>query len=179
MDGTTQVLRRPAIGIFQPSQERLEQLGAWFRVEYPGLLRFAYFVCGDAAQAEDLVQEAFVKLYRAGARSDEATIRAYARRTIVNLSRSAWRRRGTEQRALRHQEPGEVAPHDPGPRDEVWRALLTLSPKQRAVMTLRFYEDMSQEEVADALGMSVGTVKQHTDRAMKALRARLGERSES
>jgi len=178
MNGTAQVLRRPPIGIFQPSRARLEQLGAWFEAEYAGLLRFAYFVCGDRAQAEDLVQDAFVRLYRAGARVEEETVRAYARRTIMNLSRSAFRRRGSERRALRRVDRDEVAPHDPGPRDEVWRAILSLSPQQRAVIALRYYEDLSEKEIAEALGVSAGSVKKHADRAMDALRARLGGRSE-
>ena len=179
MNGTTQVLRRPPIGIFQPSRARLEQLGAWFEAEYAGLLRFAYFVCGDRAHAEDLVQDAFVRLYRAGARVEEETVRAYARRAIVNLSRSAWRRRGSEQRALRRSGWEVIAPHDPGPRDEVWRAILALSPQQRAVIALRYYEDLSEKEIADALGISAGSIKKHASRAMEALRAQLGEGSES
>ncbi|MGZ4140302.1 MAG: sigma-70 family RNA polymerase sigma factor, partial [Actinomycetota bacterium] len=64
-------------------------------------------------------------------------------------------------------------------RDEVWRAILTLSPRQRAVIALRYYEDMKEAEVADLLEMSVGSVKKHTDRAMAKLREQLGDRRQS
>ena len=175
MNAVGEVARGTAIGIFQPSKERLEELGTWFHAEYPSLLRFAYFVSGDAAHAEDLVQEAFVRVYRAGGRVDGPGIKAYARATIVNLSRSAFRRRTIERRAL--EVPRTAEAPDLGPRDEVWRALLTLSPRQRACVALRFYEDMSERDIAQALGMSVGSVKKHTDRALGKLRDLLGRES--
>jgi RNA polymerase sigma factor (sigma-70 family) len=172
MDATGEVVRGVAIGAFQPSRERLEQLGAWFQTEYPALLRFAYFVSGDPGVAEDLVQDAFVKMYRAGGRASRTGIKTYARTTILNLSRS---------RAVRRTDavvaPSDVAPPDLGARDEMWRALLTLSPRQRACVALRFYEDMKERDIADALGMSVGAVKKHTDRALTKLREVLGRQS--
>jgi len=179
MNGAELVVRGPRIGIFQPSRERLEQLGAWFHAEYPSLLRFAYFVTGDSSSAEDLVQDAFVRIYRAGGRVEEQGFRAYARKTIVNLHRSGFRRAARE-RALPHDST-EVG-SDTGAfvlHDEVWTALLELSPKQRAVVALRFYEDMKEKDIADALGMSIGSVKKHTDRAMAKLRAQLGDRRQS
>lgn len=176
MQTTAEAVRSPRIGIFQPSQDRLEQLGVWYRAEYPALLRFAYLVSGRSAQAEDLVQESFVRLYRARARIDERRVGAYARTTILNLSRSAFRRRRSEERALgRIDRPEASRDADPTARDEMWRALLALSPRQRAVIALRFYEDMSERDIAATLGMSVGSVKQHTDRALSKLRARFGE----
>jgi RNA polymerase sigma-70 factor (sigma-E family) len=176
MNGIAEVTWRAQIGIFQPSRARLEELGSWFQTEYPRLLRFAYFVCGDRAQAEDLVQDAFVRMYKAGARVEEQGIGAYARRTIVNLSRTGFRRAGREARAL-HQldvRAGASEPSDVGARDEMWRAIQVLSPRQRAVVALKFYEDMSERDIAEALGMSAGSVKKHTDRALGRLRARLG-----
>lgn len=167
--------RRHGIGILEPRPERLEQLGAWFQAEYPTLLRFAYFVCRDRALAQDLVQDAFVRVYRAGGRVEEATFGAYARTTIVNLSRSAFRRRARESSAPAPE--GAVAPHDAGARDEMWRAMQALSPRQRAVIALRYYEDLSEKETAAALGITAGSVKQHTDRAMTKLRAVLGRQS--
>jgi RNA polymerase sigma-70 factor (sigma-E family) len=175
MNAVGEVIGGRAIGIFQPSEERLSQLGVWFAAEYPALLRFAYFVSGDAALAEDLVQDAFVRIYRAGARVEEPTFKAYARTAIVNLSRTSFRRRARERTAV--EVPGSVAPHDPGERDEMWRALQQLSPRQRACVALRFYEDMKEREIAAALGMSVGSVKKHTDRAMARLRELLGRQS--
>jgi RNA polymerase sigma-70 factor (sigma-E family) len=178
MNAAAEAIRGPRIGIFQPSRERLEQLGAWFQAEYPSLLRFAYFVTGDSSAAEDLVQDAFVRIYRAGARVEVHGFRSYARKTIVNLHRSGFRRAAREH----------VVPHedqissDTGAivlRDEVWNALLTLSPKQRAVVALRYYEDLKEREIAEALDMSIGSVKKHTDRAMAKLRARLGDRRQA
>jgi RNA polymerase sigma-70 factor (sigma-E family) len=165
------------LGVFQPSSERLTQLGAWFHAESPSLLRFAYFVSGDSGTAEDLVQDAFVRLYRSSGRVGDATFKAYARKTILNLARSGFVRSARERHAF--EAPSHVEPADVGARDEMWAALKTLSPKQRAVVALRYYEDMSESEVAGVLEMSVGSVKKHTDRAMAKLRAQLGDRRQS
>jgi RNA polymerase sigma-70 factor (sigma-E family) len=166
------------LGVFEPSRERLGRLGEWFQAEYPSLLRFAYFVTGNSTMAEDLVQDAFVKIYRAGGRVETHGFQSYARKTIVNLHRTGFRRAARERFAQRE----ETVSSDTGAfvlRDEMWNALLTLSPRQRAVIALRFYEDMKEKEIADALDMSVGAVKKHTDRAMAKLRAQLGDRRQS
>jgi RNA polymerase sigma-70 factor (sigma-E family) len=178
MNAVEVAIRGTRIGIFQPSKERLEQLGAWFHAEYPALLRFAYFVTGNQSAAEDVVQDAFVRIYRAGARVDEHGFRSYARKTIVNLHRSGFRR-AAHERALLHDDPVRFDTAAFVLHDEVWRALLTLSPRQRAVVALRFYEDMKEKDVAEVLGMSTGAVKKHTDRAMSKLRERLGDRRQS
>lgn len=180
MDGAAQALRGAAISIFEPSQARLERLGEWFEAEYEPLLRFAYFLCGDRAAAEDLVQDAFVRIYRAGARVEEHGFPAYARRTLVNLRRSAWRRGQIERRALATAGPSDRAVPDADPvvRDEVWGAILSLSRRQRACIALRYYEDLSEQHVAEVLGMSTGAVKKHTSRAMERLRASLADRRE-
>jgi len=171
-------IRGPRLGVFQPSRARLEQLGAWFEAEYPSLLRFAYFVTGDPSKAEDLVQDAFVRIYRAGARVEDQGFRAYARKTIVNLHRSGFRRAARE-RTIHHEETVSADTGAFAIRDEVWNAIMALSPRQRAVVALRFYEDMKEADIATALGLSVGAVKKHTDRAMAKLRAQLGDRRDS
>jgi RNA polymerase sigma-70 factor (sigma-E family) len=176
MNAASEAIRGSPIGIFQPSRERLERLGAWFEAEYSSLLRFAYFVTGDRDVAEDLVQDAFVRIYRAGARVEEESIGAYARRTLVNLSRSRFRRATLERRPLPRDDRAAADPADVLARDDVWRALLTLSPRQRAVVALRYYEDLSERDIAQALEMSVGAVKKQTHRAMTKLRAQLGDR---
>src|SRR5205823_14380574 len=94
------VVGGPRLALFQPSKERLDQLGAWFHAEYPSLLRFAYFVSGDSGTAEDLVQDAFVRLYRSSGRVGDATFKAYARKTILNLARTGFVRRARERRAF-------------------------------------------------------------------------------
>ncbi len=86
----------------------------------------------------------------------------YLRRTIVNLSGSHFRRRRTERTWLERQrpEPATAAP-DIAERDRLRRALMTLRPEQRAAIVLRFYEDLSEVDTAEALGVAVGTVKSH------------------
>ena len=171
-------LAEVAIGVLEPSRSRLTSLGEWFAAEYEPLLRFGYFLTGSAAAAEDLVHDAFLNLYRADRHIEALGFRAYARRTMVNLHRSRFRRARAEARAVAASE--EASPHDVGePTDHVWRAILSLPTGQRACVALRFYEDLSEQEVADTLGVSIGTVKKQMHRAMSALRAALEERSES
>jgi RNA polymerase sigma-70 factor (sigma-E family) len=176
VNGVGSVAER-AIGVFEPSRSRLDQLGEWFSAEYEPLLRFAYFLSGDAAAAEDLVQDAFVRLYRADRRIEEAGFRAYARRTIANLHRSRWRRMIVERRSMgrEHHSSHEVIAE---PVDHVWRAILELPRGQRACVALRFYEDMTEQEIANTLGVSVGTVKKQLHRAVERLRDQLKDRSE-
>lgn len=177
MDGSASVAER-AISVLEPSRSRLDRLGEWFAAEYEPLLRFAYFLTGDPAAAEDLVHDAFVRLYRADRRIEEAGFRAYARRTIANLHRSRFRRVVVERRVFGGSHRAHEA-HLPEPTDHVWRAILALPPGQRACIALRFYEDMTEQEIAKTLGVSVGTVKTQLHRAMQRLREALEERSES
>jgi RNA polymerase sigma-70 factor (sigma-E family) len=164
------------IAVFHPSSSRLERLGEWFAAEYEPLLRFAYFLTGERAAAEDLVQETFVRLYRADRRIEEAGFTAYARRTMVNLRRSIFRRARSEQKALRTENRPALT--DPEPADHVWRAILELPRQQRACVALRFYENLTEKEIADTLGVTIGTIKKQMHRAMTRLRETLGERSE-
>jgi RNA polymerase sigma-70 factor (sigma-E family) len=178
MNGTAGSVAEAAIGVFQPSRSRLDQLGEWFSAEYEPLLRFGYFLTGSVGAAEDLVHDAFVKLYRADRHLETAGFRAYARRTMVNLHHSRFRRIRAERRALAASRTSEALP-SVEPTDHVWRAILALPKGQRACVALRFYEDLSEQEIADTLGVSTGTVKKQIHRAMDKLRAALGDRSES
>jgi RNA polymerase sigma-70 factor (sigma-E family) len=164
-----------AIGILEPSRARLDRLAEWFVGSYRPLLRFAHVLTGDPAAAEDLVQDTFVRLYRADRRIDEAGFLAYARRTMLNLARSRLRRLRLERRARAARV--EQAP-PPEPPDEVWRAILALPHGQRAVVALRFYEDLSEQEIARALDVTPGTVKKQMHRALARLRRTLGEEVE-
>lgn len=164
------------IGILEPSADRLAELNRVFEDEYRSLIRFAHFLTGDPGTAEDLVQEAFVRMYRAVPRLADANLKAYARKTILNLSRSAHARRQMELRATTSTTHEPVTEQrDIAAADEIWRAIMTLSPKQRACVALRYYEAMSEAEIAAALSMSAGSVKKHSDRAMSKLRVLLGE----
>lgn len=144
------------------------------------LLRTAYLLVGDRGRAEDLLQTALTKTYLSWGRiRDQGAVEAYVRRVMATTATSWWRRR------WHGETPTESLPETPMPgdlgglhaeRDELWRLLQELPVKQRAVLVLRFYEDMNETEVAEALAISRGTVKSHTSRALAALRARLGQR---
>jgi RNA polymerase sigma factor (sigma-70 family) len=101
---------------------------------------------------------------------------AYVRRIMVNENNSLWRR-GWKRREYAADEIPEGSPHhdayDDGTNDELWRVVQSLPPKARAVVVLRYYEQMSEVETADALGISLGTVKSQCSRALAALRQRV------
>ena len=178
MNGAVETFGGRAIRVFKPSTTRLDRLGEWFAAEYETLFRFAYFLTGHQATAEDLVQDAFVRLFRADRRIDAEGFRAYARRTIVNLHNSRFRKLRVERKALQLQDlPNSIPATEP--IDHIWRAIQSLPRQQRACVVMRFYEDMSEQAVATALGVSLGTVKKQMHRAMSTMRKVLGERSES
>jgi RNA polymerase sigma-70 factor (sigma-E family) len=142
------------------------------------LLRTAYLLAGDWATAEDLLQTALTKTYLAWKRlGGIEAVEPYARRVLVNTATSWWRRRWHGER------PTEQLPERPGPdrhaealdRDVMWRQVRALPARQRAVLVLRFYEDLSEAQIADLLEISPGTVKSQTSRALATLRKRLGE----
>lgn len=169
------------IAVFGPSSERLARLGDWFAAEYEPLLRFAYFVTGDREAARDAVQDAFIRVWRAGGRVEEEGFPAYARRTIANLGRSRFRRLGAERRALARLPRDRDAADPPSAavetRDEVWTAIKRLSPQQRTIVALRFYEHQTEAQIAATLGVSAGTVKKQLSRAMERLSADLEGRA--
>lgn len=152
---------------------RLEEL---YRSHADEALRLAYLVTGERALAEDLVQDAFVKML--GRFRDLRNPDAfwwYLRRTIVNLARSRFRRRRVERAWLATQRPDAAAL--PGPdvaeRDRMRRALMALRPEQRAAIVLRYYEDLSEADTAELMGIPVGTVKSMVSRGMERLREEL------
>jgi RNA polymerase sigma-70 factor (sigma-E family) len=147
----------------------------------PAAFRTAYFLTGDRDLAEDLVQDAFVRV--AGRfrhlRAPQA-FDAYLRRTIVNLFTSHLRRLRLEREELRRRA-SEVQPlidHlDPPVDDELWSRVRTLPERQRAAIVLRFYEDLSERETAEILGCSAGAVNSLVAHAMATLRGQMeGER---
>ncbi len=141
-----------------------------------GLLRTAYLLTGDRHQAEDVLQTSLAKLYLAWDKvKDRGAVDAYVRRIMVNENTSLWRRgwKKREYAAERLPEGEHRDQYDEGTSDELWRVVQTLPGKARAVVVLRYYEQMSEAEVADALGISVGTVKSQCSRALSALRQRV------
>lgn len=142
--------------------------GRWSR-----LVRLAYSLTLDVGRAEDLVQDSLAKLWAVWPRVRDGSPEAYVRRTIVNGAISASRRRwrGEEPREQLPELPDPTAgPEAAGERDWVRRGLATLSVHQRAVVVLRYAEDLSERQVAEMLGMSVGTVKTHASRGLSRLR---------
>ncbi len=135
------------------------------------LLRTAFLLTRDWGLAEDLLQTVLAKAWFAWGRI-ETDPEAYVRRALVTTYTSWWRRN------WRGETPAELLPERPAPdvlreideRDAVWAALGRLAPRQRAVIVLRFYEDLSEAETAAVLGCSVGTVKSQTSRALERLR---------
>jgi RNA polymerase sigma-70 factor (sigma-E family) len=143
---------------------------------WPRLFRLTYAISGDAGQAEDAVQSALVKAYASwgrvtAAERPEAYVRRMAVNELLGIRRRGW---------WRSERPGPVpdaVAADPGEhhvveRDELWRALQSLAPRQRAVLVLRYYEDLSEQQIADTLGCSRGTVKSQASDALAALRRR-------
>ena len=138
--------------------------------------RLAYLLIGDRGLAEDLVQDAFVRLAgRFLDFRDPDGFRHYLRRTVVNLANSYHRRRRVERAYLEREavSPKHATEPDLGARDELWRRLQALNPKQRAAIVLRFYEDLSEEQTADALGVPKGTVKSLVSRGIEAMRRQM------
>jgi RNA polymerase sigma-70 factor, ECF subfamily len=142
------------------------------------LLRTAYLLAGDWATAEDLLQTALTKTYVAWRRLGEIeAAEPYARRVLINTATSWWRRRWHGER------PTAVLPERACPdrvderaeRDALWRHVQALPTRQRAVLVLRFYEDLPEMETARLLGVSVGTVKSQCSRALAALRRKLAD----
>jgi RNA polymerase sigma-70 factor (sigma-E family) len=154
-----------------------EEFSGYVRGRYGHLVRVAFLLCGDAAQAEDVVQSALAKTYRAWPRiRDKGALDAYVRRAIVNESTSWWRRAAHRERPFadvpdRADETG--AADRAADRSELLPALRSLPPGQRAVMVLRYLEDLSEEQTASALGVSTGTVKSQHARGLAAMRRAL------
>lgn len=142
------------------------------------LLRTAYLLTGDWGTAEDLVQTALTKTYLARHRiRDVNSIEAYVRAAMITTSTSWWRRRWHGERpteALPEPTPIHDLNAEYDDRDALWQHVRKLPARQRAVLVLRYYEDLSEAETARQLGVSVGTVKSQTSRSMHALRAALG-----
>jgi RNA polymerase sigma-70 factor (sigma-E family) len=138
----------------------------------PALLRTSYLLTGNRADAEDLLQTALAKTYLAWDRiRDREAVDGYVRRVLVTTQTSFWRRKRPE--ALYDevpQVPGRDQQADADLHDALWTALARLSRKQRAAVVLRYYEDLSEADTARVLGISVGTVKSTTSRALSLLR---------
>ncbi|MFI5954317.1 SigE family RNA polymerase sigma factor [Cryptosporangium sp. NPDC051539] len=144
----------------------------------PALHRLAYLLCRDRHHADDLVQDALVKLYLKWDRASTAThLHAYARTTLVRTFLSERRTNWARRVVLVDRFADEPAANDPDGASvvAVRRALVALPPRQRAVIALRYYSDLSVEETGETLGCSAGTVKSQTAKGLATLRRALPE----
>ncbi|HEX5533592.1 MAG TPA: SigE family RNA polymerase sigma factor [Actinomycetales bacterium] len=156
--------------------DREAELRVLVEARWAALVRFGYLLTGDRGHAEDLVQAALEKCWPKWRSIRSDSPERYIRAAMANLAASQWRRK-------RHREvPLEDAGHGPshaGPadghavRDEVWQLLQSLPPRMRAVVVLRWVEDLSEAQTAQMLGCSVGSVKSQSSRALARLREQL------
>lgn len=153
---------------------------ALYQAHAVGLIRLAIVMLGERTAAEDVVQDAFFGLYRHwDGLTDPANALSYARSAVLNRCRSVLRRRGSSPGRLEDvalaSESAEAAALVGEEHQEVLTAIRALPDRQREALVLRYYLDMSEEETARAMGISRGTVKSTTSRAVAALARRLKE----
>jgi RNA polymerase sigma-70 factor (sigma-E family) len=150
------------------------EFDAFVRARTHALLRSAYLLTGDQQLAEDLVQSALAKTHQSWKRlADTGNAEAYTRRTMYHLQVSWWRRRRVAEvmpERLPDRAGGDDHAGTVSLRLTLRAALARLSAKQRAVLVLRFFEDCTERETADLMGVSVGTVKSQTAKALARLR---------
>ena len=163
-------------------EQAREQFRSYVAARSPALLRTAYVLTGNRADAEDLLQTALAKTYLAWDRIREReAVDGYVRRVMVNTQTSWWRRRKVDERPtdqLPDGAAGRDATADLDLHDALWTALAVLPKRQRAMVVLRYYEDLSEAETARVMGVSVGTVKSTTSRALTRLRDTSGLRDD-
>ena len=160
-------------------QTSQSELGEFYTAHADSAKRLAYLLTGDNELAEDITQDAFVKMAgRLGGLRNKEAAAAYLRRTVMNLSRSHFRRKRVERSYLQreagmHRMETVEAP-DVIEADALWIELQRLAYRQRCAIVLRYYEDLSEQQAAEVLDCSVGALKALTSRAMEQLRARVG-----
>ncbi len=163
-------------GVRRVPTTRDDEFAAYMAARQPALLRTAYLLSGNRADAEDLVATALAKAWLAWDRvSTRESPDAYVRRILVNEHNSLWRRSFKRREHSTDEVPdrGFESP-DYDDRDRLlWDFVGTLPRKQRAVVVLRYYEELSEAETATILGVSIGTVKSQASRALAALRERV------
>ena len=153
-----------------------------YAAQYRSLVRVAALLLRDTAAAEEVVQDAFVAMHgRWGRLREPDRAVGYLRQAVVNRARSALRHRAVE---VKHAPPGlpDAASAEHGALEAIERravldALGSIAGRQREVLVLRYYLDLSEADIAEALGISRGAVKSHASRGIAALRARLGDPS--
>ena len=160
------------------AQSEDDRFADFVRAHSASLFRTAYLMTGDYQRAEDLLQTTLVRVYQRWSRVEKMEWPlGYARKVLASQVASWWRRRSSrELPTVLREEPArgdrmsEVAEHE-----RVWRAVWSLPARQRAVMVLRYYEDLSEADIAETLSMAPGTVKSHAHAATRRLALLLAE----
>jgi RNA polymerase sigma-70 factor (sigma-E family) len=144
---------------------------------WPALFRTACLLTGDRDRAEEALQATLVEAYAKWSKVSAAdSVEAYVRRMLLNEVLGDRRRLGRRRGRLHLVALDEVEPPtDPHDRLDLWSQLRDLPPRQRAVLVLRYYEDLTEAQAADVLGCAVGTVKSQAHDALRTLRARLAD----
>lgn len=155
------------------------EFAAWMQARQRKLLRTAYLLTGNVHEAEDLVQTALAKVYLAWDRVSKAqSIDAYARKILINEHTSMWRRLWRQRETVSDTSTYDIpidSPDYDGVAAALWDSVRSLPERQRAVVVLRYYEQLSEKEAAEALGVTVGTIKSQSSRALDTLRTSLGD----
>ena len=172
MSGTAEA---PVSGQTWDADEAVTQL---YAAQYRALVRLATLLLRDVGAAEEVVQDSFVAMHGSWRRlRDHDRALAYLRQAVVNRSRSALRHRTVEQRHAPAPMPDHASAEHGAlealEREDLIRALHRLPRRQREVLVLRYYIDLSEAQIADAIGISRGAVKSHASRGMAALRLSL------
>jgi RNA polymerase sigma-70 factor (ECF subfamily) len=163
------------VGLGTRAETEADSAFGWlFRDEYPAIVRTAYLMLGDRSAAEDVAQEAFIRLYARWRRiSRYERPGAWVRRVAIRLASRARRRIPPAQPSADHPAP-TAAPADL----DLQRAILALPANQRAAVVLHYLEDLPVEEVAELMGVAPATARVHLHRARRRLATLLGEETE-
>jgi len=153
----------------------ITDFGDFVQASLPGLLRYGHALTGNPHDAADLVQTVLEKIGSRWSYVQHKTgdPMAYIRRSMANAHVSRWRRTKRENLVADLPDTRPYSPADPFEHEPLWQALRALPPRQRAVMVLRYYEGLSEAEIADSLGISQGTVKSQASKAINSLRTKL------
>lgn len=154
-----------------------DEVRAFIAARRPALYRSAYLLVGNSPDAEDLVQATLVRVITAWDRIQRRDApEVFARRVMVNLAASRWRRLKTYAAIVHRTAPAGDEPDiadAAAVRDAMWAAIQSLPVRRRAVVVLRYYEDLSEIEIAAVLGCSTGTVKSQSSKALARLRIQM------
>jgi RNA polymerase sigma-70 factor (sigma-E family) len=159
--------------IESPDQQGLDDFAALYVGHYEQLVRLAVLLVGDMAAAEDVVQEAFVRVHRKLESCSVHNPLAYLRQSVVNLARSELRRRLVRLRHAPRPMPDAASAEEGAcaaiSRQEVIVALRRIPARQREAVVLRFWADLPEAEIADLMGVTVGAVKSYISRGLSRL----------